>query len=61
MKKMASRVMETDRRFYNTLRPHGSLGYRPPAPEVFIPQSARAAALPQPAPPTALAQKRSMN
>jgi hypothetical protein len=27
---------------YNTLRPHGSLGYRPPAPEVFIPATARA-------------------
>ena len=50
-------VTESWRRFYNTLRPHGSLGYRPPAPEVFIPQSARAAALPQPASPPALAPK----
>ena len=32
-------IVESWRRFYNTLRPHGSLGYRPPAPEVFIPQS----------------------
>ncbi len=39
------------------LRPHGSLGYRPPAPEVFIPQSARAAALPQPASSPALAPR----
>lgn len=22
---------------YNTVRPHGALGYRPPAPEVFLP------------------------
>jgi len=54
-------VIESWRRFYNTVRPHGSLGYRPPAPEVFIPAPVRAAALPQPAPPPALAQKRSMN
>ena len=26
-------VIETWRRHYNTLRPHSSLGYRPPAPE----------------------------
>ena len=25
------------RRHYNTVRPHESLGYRPPAPEVFVP------------------------
>ena len=50
-------VIESWRRFYNTLRPHGSLGYRPPAPEVFIPQSARAAALPRPASPPALAPR----
>ena len=30
-------VIESWRRFYNTERPHGSLGYKPPAPEVFIP------------------------
>ncbi len=50
-------VVESWRRFYNTLRPHGSLGYRPPALEVFIPQSARAAALPRPASPPALASR----
>ena len=50
-------IVESWRRFYNTLRPHGSLGYRPPAPEVFIPHSARAAALPQPASPPAQAPK----
>ena len=48
-------IVESWRRFYNTLRPHGSLGYKPPAPEVFIPAHAkRAAAPPRPAPPTVL-------
>ena len=32
-------VIESWRRHYNTVRPHGSLGYKPPAPEVFIPWS----------------------
>ncbi len=31
-------IVESLRRLYNALGPHGSLGYRPPAPEVFIPQ-----------------------
>ena len=30
-------VVESWRRHYNTVRPHSSLGYRPPAPEVFMP------------------------
>ena len=30
-------VIEAWRHHYNTIRPHSSLGYRPPAPEVFIP------------------------
>ena len=30
-------VIESWRRHYNGVRPHGSLGYKPPAPEVFIP------------------------
>ncbi len=30
-------VIESWRRHYNTIRPHGSLGYKPPAPEVFVP------------------------
>ena len=29
-------VIEAWRRHYNTVRPHSSLGYRPPAPEVVI-------------------------
>jgi putative transposase len=35
--KEAQIVIESWRRHYNTIRPHGSLGYRPPAPEVFMP------------------------
>ena len=30
-------VIESWRRRYNTVRPHGSLGYKPPAPEIFVP------------------------
>ncbi len=30
-------VIESWRRYYNGVRPHASLGYRPPAPEVFVP------------------------
>ena len=41
-------VIESWRRHYNTLRPHGSLGYKPPAPEVFVPAiAARAASVGQ--------------
>jgi hypothetical protein len=32
-------MIESWRRHYNTVRPHGALGYRPPAPEVFMPTS----------------------
>ena len=52
----ARTVIESWRRFYNTQRPHGSLGYKPPAPEVFIPANiARSASPPRPATPPALA------
>ena len=55
-------VIESWRRHYNTVRPHGSLGYKPPAPEVFVPAiAARAAAQPRPAPPPALAQSTFLN
>ena len=30
-------VIESWRRHYNMIRPHASLGYKPPAPEVFVP------------------------
>ena len=35
--KEAQIINEGWRRHYNTVRPHASLGYRPPAPEVFVP------------------------
>jgi putative transposase len=55
-------VIESWRRHYNTERPHGSLGYKPPAPEVFIPAfAARAALQPRPATPPALAERPTMN
>jgi transposase InsO family protein len=41
-------VIESWRRHYNTERPHGSLGYKPPAPEVFIPAFRRAGGFPTP-------------
>jgi putative transposase len=49
-------IIETWRRHYNAVRPHASLGYKPPAPEVFVPVlSAWPAAPPRPAPPATLA------
>ena len=51
-------IGESWRRHYNTIRPHQLLGYKPPAPEVFIPfMGARSAPQPRPASPTALAPK----
>src|SRR3954451_6330895 len=45
-------VIESWRRHDNTIRPHASLGYRPPAPEVFVPAFAAWPAAPsRPAPP----------
>jgi transposase InsO family protein len=35
--KEAQIVIESWRRHYNAVRPHASLDYRPPAPEVFVP------------------------
>jgi transposase InsO family protein len=46
--KEAKIVIETWRRHYNTIRPHSSLGYRPPAPEAIVcaaPQLAQNAVL----------------
>ena len=52
--KEACIIIESWRRHYNTIRPHASLGYRPPAPDVLVPTSvARSAARARPAsPPT---------
>jgi putative transposase len=46
------------------VRPHASLGYRPPAPEVFVPAfAAWPAALTRPAPPAMLpvAKRQTLN
>ena len=38
-------IIEAWRRYYNTERPHSSLGYQPPAPEAFVwPASPRGSA-----------------
>ena len=49
-------VVESWRRHYNTVRPHGSLGYKPPAPEVFVPSFAT-----RPTTPAKLARRPSMH
>ena len=55
-------VIESWRRHYNRIRPHASLGYKPPAPEVFVPAlAAWPAALRQTAPPATLAPKPALN
>ena len=54
-------IIESWRCLYNTLRPHGSFGYKPPTPEVFIPATARAAAQPQTASPRAPASAEAVN
>ena len=35
--KEAQIIIESWRRHYNAIRPHASLGYRAPPPEVFVP------------------------
>ena len=48
-------IVENWRDYYNTARPHGSIGYKPPAPEVRISDfDAGLAAQPRPAPPALL-------
>jgi transposase InsO family protein len=60
--KEAQIVVESWRRHYNAVRPHASLGYKPPAPEVFVPAlSAWPAALRRPAPPATLALPPALN
>jgi putative transposase len=42
-------VIESWRRHYNGVRPHASLGFKPPAPEVFVPAfAARSSGSPRP-------------
>jgi putative transposase len=60
--KEAQIIIESWRRHYNTIRPHESLRYKPPAPEVFVPAfAAWPAAQPRPAPPATLALRPTMN
>jgi len=60
--KEAQVIIESWRRHYNTVRPHGSLGYRAPAPEVFVPAMVmRTAQQPRPAAPPALAERPSLH
>src|SRR5438132_512685 len=48
-------IIESWRRHYNMVRPHASIGYRAPAPEVFVPAlAAWPAAQSRPAPPAML-------
>jgi putative transposase len=55
-------VIESWRRHYNAIRPHRSLGYKPPAPEVFVPALyAGAASQSRPATPPPLAPRPSMH
>ena len=49
-------VIESWRRHYNTIRPHASLGHKPPAPEVFVPAFAA-----WPVSPSRLAQPPTLN
>jgi transposase InsO family protein len=49
-------IIESWRIHYNTKRPHASLGYRPPAPEVFV-----AAMAAGPSKPVAVAQRPTLN
>jgi transposase InsO family protein len=53
--KEAQIIIESWRHHYNRFRPHASLGYRAPAPEVFVPGlAARPSALAGPAPTATL-------
>jgi len=57
-------VIESWRRHYNAIRPHQSLGYRPPAPEVFVPALAAwpySRTTPAPSPTQHLAEGGIMN
>jgi transposase InsO family protein len=55
-------VIESWRRHYNTIRPHASLGFKPPAPEVFVPAfDAWPAALRRAAQPATLAKRPTLN
>ena len=55
-------IIESWRRHYNTVRPHASIGYRAPAPEVFVPAlAAWPAVQSQPPPPALLVPRPTLN
>jgi putative transposase len=54
-------IIESWRRHYNSIRPHASLGYKPPAPEVFVTTFAAWPAALCPASPATLAQPPTLN
>jgi hypothetical protein len=55
-------VIESWRRYYNTINHHASIGYKRRTPEVFVPAFAAClAALCRPAPPATLAQRPTLN
>jgi putative transposase len=56
-------IIESWRRHYNAVRPHASLGYKPPAPEVFVPAIAAwpASHIPRAAPASRLAPAQALN
>ena len=54
--------IDRSRRHHNTVRPHASLGYKPPAPDVLVPAfTAWPAPLNRSAPPATLAQSHAPN
>ena len=60
--KEAELIIETWRRHYNTVRPHSSLGYRPPAPQAVMPRTGAKILWPGDRPATAsLARTQTLN
>ena len=59
--KEARIIVESWRRHYNTERPHGSLGYKPPAPEVFVPALTQTRSKVQPTSQINLVQRPTMH
>ena len=59
--KEARIIVESWRRHYNTERPHGSLGHKPPAPEVFVPALTQTRSKVQPTSQINLVQRPTMH
>ena len=61
-KRLAMGLRRRLRELAALIRPHASIRYKPPAPEVFVPAfAAWPAALRRPAPPATLAQRPTLN